>query len=77
MMRPVIELRQPLTLREAMWEHWRAYRAAGHRVTGADLDRAFGTNNYGRRVIKEWLIAGRITHADIKAARLAATASAA
>lgn len=66
-----------LTTREAMWEHWRSCRAAGHRVTGADLDRAFGTNNYGRRVIKEWIIAGRITHADVAAARLTATATAA
>jgi hypothetical protein len=52
-----------------MWEHWCTRRAAGQRVTGADRDRAFGTNNYGRRVIKEWITAGRFTEADAAPAR--------
>jgi hypothetical protein len=61
------------TRRESMWQHWLACRAAGYPVTGAELDRVFGTNNYGRRVINEWVLAGRITSADVAAARAGLT----
>jgi hypothetical protein len=60
-----------------MWQHWLECRAAGRPVTGAELDRVFGTNNYGRRVINEWVLAGRITSADVDAARTGFTSAAA
>jgi hypothetical protein len=65
------------TRRDSMWQHWLECRAAGRPVTGAELDRVFGTNNYGRRVINEWVLAGRITSADVAAARSGFTSAAA
>jgi len=39
------------TAQEIMWEHFVRLRADGRMPTGAELDRAAGTNNYGSRVL--------------------------
>jgi len=44
---------------ERMWAFYLEEQAAGRTPTGADLDRAAGTNNYGRRVLRRWRVAGR------------------
>lgn len=61
----------PHARRAVMWQHWVASRNAGIPVTGADLDRAARTNSYGRAVIRRWVAEGRITEADVMAARSA------
>jgi hypothetical protein len=43
-----------------MWEHYRAARAAGRVLTGAELDRIAGTRDYGRAVLARWRRTGRI-----------------
>jgi hypothetical protein len=45
---------------QIMWAHYRHQLAAGHTPTGADLDRAAGTNNYGRAALARWRTTGRI-----------------
>jgi hypothetical protein len=48
------------TTEQQMWRHYGQAHTSGRVLTGADLDRACGTNNYGRRVLREWRTAGRI-----------------
>ena len=55
--------------RQAMWDYFQRCRAAGVPVSGADLDREAGTSNYGRRVLRAWVDAGRITEQDLANAR--------
>ena len=43
-----------------MWTYFRGQVAHGRMPTGAELDRAAGTNNYGRRVLRQWHEKGRI-----------------
>ncbi|MEV6925575.1 hypothetical protein AB0M46_13895, partial [Dactylosporangium sp. NPDC051485] len=57
------------TQRAAMWAYWEECRMHRRALTGADLDRKFGTNNYGRRVINDWVRQGRVTEAEVAAAR--------
>lgn len=45
---------------QRMWAHYVTERASGHVPTGAELDRAIGTNNYGRAVLRRWRNEGRI-----------------
>jgi hypothetical protein len=45
---------------DAMWEYFQQQRALGRTPSGADLDRAAGTNNYGRAVLARWRRTGRI-----------------
>ncbi|MFG2045529.1 hypothetical protein [Dactylosporangium sp. NPDC048998] len=52
-----------------MWSHFQQCRAAGIPVTGADLDRVAGTNNYASRVMRSWIEAGLITEQDRDDAR--------
>lgn len=42
------------TAEQRMWAYFRAQAAHGRLPTGAELDRAAGTNNYGRRVLRMW-----------------------
>ncbi|GAA1566224.1 hypothetical protein GCM10009827_104860 [Dactylosporangium maewongense] len=65
----LLTLEPGVPIKEAMWKYWQACRDAGQAVNGADLDRVFGSNNYGRRTIKEWVDTGRITQAEADAAR--------
>jgi len=44
---------------QLMWAFYLEEQAAGRTPTGADLDRAAGTNNYGRRVLRRWRVTGR------------------
>lgn len=39
---------------QAMWDHLQHELAQGRVPTGAELDRAAGTNNYGRRLLRKW-----------------------
>ncbi|GDY34068.1 DUF2637 domain-containing protein [Gandjariella thermophila] len=48
------------TAQQKMWAYYQTERAKGRRPTGAELDRVFATNNYGRRVLRRWERAGRI-----------------
>jgi hypothetical protein len=45
---------------EAMWAYFQQECSQGRTPTGAELDRAVGTNNYGRAVLARWRRAGRI-----------------
>lgn len=49
------------TAEQRMWAHFRTQVANGRTPTGAELDRVAGTNNYGRRVLRQWYEAGRVT----------------
>ncbi|WIV61862.1 DUF2637 domain-containing protein [Amycolatopsis nalaikhensis] len=42
------------TAEQRMWEYYVGERARGRTPTGADLDRAVGTHNYGRRILRKW-----------------------
>jgi hypothetical protein len=42
------------TAEQRMWEYYMAMRARGRTPTGAELDRAAGTHNYGRRILRKW-----------------------
>jgi hypothetical protein len=46
------------TAEQRMWLHYQRERARGRTPTGAELDRIAGTNNYGRRVLRQWRAAG-------------------
>lgn len=48
------------TAQEVMWAHFLKEQSRGRTPTGADLDRAAGTNNYGRTVLRQWREQGRI-----------------
>jgi hypothetical protein len=58
------------TAEQRMWAHYTAERARGRTPTGAELDRVAGTNNYGRRVVRQWQQAGRIDDAPAARERL-------
>ncbi|NJP48231.1 DUF2637 domain-containing protein [Actinacidiphila epipremni] len=45
---------------DAMWTYFQQERAKGRIPTGAELDRAVGTNNYGRAVLAQWRRTGRL-----------------
>ncbi|MEV6871574.1 DUF2637 domain-containing protein [Amycolatopsis sp. NPDC051128] len=46
------------TAEQRMWAHYVTERAKGRIPTGAELDRIAGTNNYGRRILRQWRAAG-------------------
>jgi hypothetical protein len=48
------------TSEQRMWAYYVTERSKGRTPTGAELDRIAGTNNYGRRVLREWRRQGRI-----------------
>jgi hypothetical protein len=45
---------------EAMWSYFQQEHAKGRTPSGAELDRAIGTNNYGRAVLAQWRRTGRL-----------------
>lgn len=48
------------TAEEVMWEHYQRALSAGLPApSGAELDSAAGTNNYGRAVLRKWRRSGR------------------
>lgn len=47
-----------------MWTFFQTERSQGRTLTGAELDRIAGTNNYGRRVLRRWKTAGWIADGD-------------
>jgi hypothetical protein len=49
------------TAEQRMWAYYVTERSKGQAPTGAELDRIAGTNNYGRRLLREWRRQGRIT----------------
>ncbi|MEY7974641.1 DUF2637 domain-containing protein [Saccharomonospora xinjiangensis] len=49
------------TAEQRMWVYYVTERAKSRTPTGAELDRIAGTNNYGRRLLREWRRQGRIT----------------
>lgn len=51
---PVVPLESGPTAAQRMWSYYQAERAKGRAPTGAELDRVTGTNNYGRRVLRQW-----------------------
>lgn len=46
---------------QIMWNHLQRELARGRTPSGAELDRAAGTNNYGRRLLRKWRQQGLIT----------------
>ncbi|WP_372671122.1 DUF2637 domain-containing protein [Amycolatopsis kentuckyensis] len=42
------------TAEQRMWEYYVGERACVRTPTGAELDRAAGTHNYGRRILRKW-----------------------
>lgn len=48
------------TAEQRMWAYYVTERSKGHMPTGAELDRLAGTNNYGRRLLRQWHQQGRI-----------------
>ncbi|MFI6172962.1 DUF2637 domain-containing protein [Nocardia sp. NPDC051052] len=46
------------TAEQKMWAYYQTERANGRTPTGAELDRVAGTNNYGRRVLRQWRESG-------------------
>ncbi|AEK45996.1 hypothetical protein AMES_7213 [Amycolatopsis mediterranei S699] len=48
------------TAEQRMWEYYVGARARGCHPNGAELDRAAGTHNYGRRIIRKWRAEGRL-----------------
>lgn len=50
------------TAEQRMWQHYQREQARGRTPTGAELDRIAGTNNYGRRVLRQWRTAGHGPH---------------
>lgn len=52
--------RQGQKAEEIMWEYFQRERAAGRTPSGAELDRAAATNNYGRAVLARWRREGRL-----------------
>ncbi|TVT23752.1 DUF2637 domain-containing protein [Amycolatopsis rhizosphaerae] len=51
----------PPTAEQRMWAYYVTERSKGRTPTGAELDRIAGTNNYGRRLLRQWRGQGRIT----------------
>lgn len=52
------------TAQEIMWAYYVTEQARGRKPTGAELDRAANTNNYGRTVLRQWREQGRIPSID-------------
>jgi len=52
---------RPPAAEQRMWAYFVTERAKGRTPSGAELDRIAGTNNYGRKVLRRWRNAGRIT----------------
>jgi hypothetical protein len=48
------------TVEQKMWAYYMTERSKGRTPTGAELDRVFSTNNYGRGVLRKWRDDGRI-----------------
>jgi hypothetical protein len=48
------------TAEQKMWAYYVTERSKGRAPTGAELDRVFSTNNYGRGVLRRWRDDGRI-----------------
>lgn len=48
------------TAEQRMWAFYVAERSRGRTPSGAELDRIAGTNNYGRRLLRQWRQQGRI-----------------
>ncbi|AOS62843.1 DUF2637 domain-containing protein [Actinoalloteichus hymeniacidonis] len=46
------DVESPADLKERMAAHWLAEREQGRVLSGAELDRHFGTREYGRRVVR-------------------------
>jgi hypothetical protein len=42
------------TAEQRMWAYYATERARGRTPTGAELDRIADTNNYGRKVLRQW-----------------------
>jgi hypothetical protein len=54
-----------------MWDHYQRSVAAGLPApTGAELDAAARTNNYGRAVLRKWVRTGRIGLPSVEVVRL-------
>ena len=49
-----------LTAEQIMFAYYQRELAAGRTPTGAELDRAANTNNYGRKVIARWRRTGHL-----------------
>ncbi|GGM60929.1 hypothetical protein GCM10012275_34960 [Longimycelium tulufanense] len=58
------------TAEQRMWAYYQTERAKGHTPTGAELDRIAGTNNYGRRVLRRWRVAGHLPAAGDQSSSL-------
>ena len=56
---PRSEERAERTAEQRMWKYYVDERACGRTPTGAELDRAAGTHNYGRRILRKWRAEGR------------------
>ncbi|MEQ0558479.1 DUF2637 domain-containing protein [Amycolatopsis sp. NEAU-NG30] len=52
------------TAEQRMWAFYQAERKQGRTPTGADLDRVAGTHNYGRRILRKWRAAERLSPPD-------------
>ncbi|MFD8494821.1 DUF2637 domain-containing protein [Amycolatopsis sp. NPDC059657] len=63
-----------LTAEQQMWAHYTTELSKGRTPTGAELDRIAGTNNYGRRVLRQWRNSGQLhdIHAPSSASESAA-----
>ncbi|MEW2505991.1 hypothetical protein AB0878_36585 [Amycolatopsis sp. NPDC047767] len=48
------------TAEQRMWAYYISRTAAGHTPSGAELDRIAGTDNYGRRILRQWRAANKI-----------------
>jgi hypothetical protein len=48
------------TAEQKMWAYFVTERSKGRTPSGAELDRVFSTNNYGRSVLRKWRDEGRI-----------------
>ncbi|WP_024799543.1 DUF2637 domain-containing protein [Nocardia sp. BMG51109] len=51
------------TAEQRMWVYYVTERSKGRIPTGAELDRIAGTNNYGRRVLRQWKMSDRLLSA--------------
>lgn len=48
------------TAEQRMWAYYQTERAKGRLPSGAELDRAAATHNYGRRVLRRWKAMGLV-----------------
>lgn len=66
---PAVSLTSRPQAHEIMWAYFLREQARGRIPTGAELDRAAGTNNYGRSVLRQWRQERRIQPAKQKGQR--------